>query len=146
MTFSVAPCPLCGGYSLTHDQQVSSLLAVCDVLTFKALETLGKWLLRMDRSRYMEKDRPAPHMAHTRWEATDEIVDKALKSAWDVVPAMLGTYGCGGVTAESIVEMLDGYVHDLAITGTPHSLHELAYRFETRLNLRLPEGAAHVDD
>ena len=31
--------------------------------------------------------------------------------------------------------MLDEYVHDLVITGTPHGTPELQYRFETRLGL-----------
>jgi hypothetical protein len=33
--------------------------------------------------------------------------------------------------------MLDEYVHDLVITGTPHSLGELHYRFENRLGLQV---------
>lgn len=143
---SLAPCPLCGGYSLTYDQQVSSLLAVCDVLVHKALETLGKWIVKQDRSRFKDLRLQAWHEAHTVWEATDEIVDRALKSAWDVVPAMLGTYGCGGITAEQITQALDDYVHDLAITGTQHSLPELAYRFTTRLHLPVHLEEAHAND
>lgn len=128
-------CPVCGAYSLTQDQQASTLLAVCDVLCIKALAQLGKWIIRADRSRYSEWAGRPLHTAHLKWQPTDEIVDKALKGAWDVVPALLGTYGCGDVTCEQVTDMLDSYLHDLAITGTTHDISQLYYRFETRLNL-----------
>jgi hypothetical protein len=111
------------------------LLAVCDVLCVKALETMGKWILRVERRRYGEAQLTGLplHQAHTRWPVTDDIVDKALRGAWDVIPAMLSEHGCCGVTAEQVTSMLDSYVHDLAITGTPHSIAELYYRFCTAL-------------
>lgn len=128
-------CPVCGGYSMTQDQQASTLLAVCDVLTIKALAQIGKWLIRAERSRTAEWGRRPIHTAHLKWQPDDNLVRQALKGAWDVVPALLGTYGCRGVTSDQVVEMLDSYVHDLAITGTMHDIHQLYYRFETRLNL-----------
>jgi hypothetical protein len=129
------PCPCCGA----ADGAVASpvLLAVCDVLCVKALETMGKWIVRADRARFHEISLAGLplHQAHTRWQVTDLIVDKALRGAWDVIPAMLSSHGCCGVTADDVTACLNEYVHDLAITGTPHALAELHYRFETRLHL-----------
>jgi hypothetical protein len=130
-----AVCPCCGA----ADGAVASpvLLAVCDVLVVKALEKLGGWIVRYERSRSHEAriaNLPL-HQAHTRWQVTDDIVDKALKGAWDVIPAMLTEHGCCGVTAADVTSCLDEYVHDLAVAGWPHALAELHYRFETRLHL-----------
>jgi hypothetical protein len=130
-----SPCPVCGAYSLTHDGQASSLLAVCDVLVIKALETMGKWIVRAERSRYRALGTRPWYTAHTLWQPNDEVVDKALKGAWDVVPAMLDNHGCCDITPRQIEVMLDSYVHDLVITGTAHDIKELRYRFDNALGL-----------
>lgn len=130
-----APCPCCGAYSLLHESGTSALLAVCDVLVIKALEAMGKWIVRAERSRYRKLAGHPYHEAHTMWQPTDEVVSKALRGAWDVVPAMLDTHGCCDVTVRQVTEMLDSYVHDIAITGTHHRIEELAYRFTDRLGL-----------
>lgn len=130
-----SPCPVCGAYSLTQDGQASALLAVCDVLVIKALETMGKWIVRAERSRFRVMGTRPWYVAHTFWQPDDHTVDKALKNAWDVVPAMLDTHGCCGVTSRQVTVMLDSYVHDLVITGTEHTIYELAYRFVNALGL-----------
>ena len=130
-----SPCPVCGAYSLTQDNQASALLAVCDVLVVKALETMGKWIVRAERSRYRGLGTRPWYVAHTLWQPTDEVVTKALRGAWDVVPAMLDNHGCCDVTSRQVAEMLDSYVHDLVITGTRHGIGELAYRFTVGLGL-----------
>lgn len=130
-----AECPVCGAYSLSPDSRVSALLAVCDVLCLKALEAMGKWIVRIDRARFNLMEGRHWYEAHTLWQVDDEIVDKALRGAWDVVPAMMDNHGFEGVTSGEVTEMLDSYVHDLVITGTPHSVEELAYRFQSRLHL-----------
>lgn len=130
-----AACPVCGAYSLTQDQHASVMLAVCDVLVFKVLETVGKVIVRSDRHRFrMKGTRPWFEM-HTLWPPEEQHVTKALRGAWDVVPAMLASYGCCEVTPAQVTAMLDSYVHDLCITGTPHSIDQLRYRF---LSLGLP--------
>jgi len=136
-------CPCCGA----ADGAVASdvLLAVCDILVIKALERLGTWIIRSERIRPHEaRVAGLPlHQAHTRWPVTDPIVDKALRGAWDVIPAMLTLHGCCGVTADAVTACLDDYVHDLAVTSTPHALAELHYRFETRL--RLPVAVVLIE-
>ncbi len=128
-------CPVCGAYSLDPDGTISALLAVCDVLVVKALEALGKYIVRADRSRFRQLGTRPWSEAHTIWTPDDMMVSKALKSAWDVVPALLDTHGTGGVTSVQVTSMLDDYVHDLAITGTRHTIDELQYRFETYLHM-----------
>jgi hypothetical protein len=134
----MSACPVCGTDSVPESEVTSSLLAVCDVLVYKALETIGKWIVRADRSRFAALGQRPFYLAHTLWQPDDAICSKALKGAWDVVPAMLDQHGCCGITSKAVVTMLDGYVHDLVITGTPHSMNHLVYRFETYLHLPVP--------
>ncbi len=133
------PCPVCGGVTLAPATQRSTLLAVCDVLVLKALEKLGNYLVRAERSRF--------RVLGTLWPASDALVDKALKGAWDVVPALLDVHGCCDVTHIQVTRMLDGYVHDLAVAGKPHTVHGeggLMYRFETRLGLPVYDSTPHI--
>jgi hypothetical protein len=130
-----SPCPVCGAYSLAPAGEMSALLAVCNVLVLKALEKLGSFIVRVERRRHNLMDSRPYYVAHTLWQPTDATVDKALKGAWEVVPALLVTHGCCDITSVQVSTMLDDYVHDLAITGTPHTLEELQYRFTNRLGL-----------
>lgn len=128
-------CPVCGAASIAPEGAISSLLAVCDVLVYKTLETLGKRLVRDGRDRFKKLGARPWHEAHTLFDASDEYVSRSLRNAWDVVPALLDTHGCCGVTSRQVTRMLDGYVHDLVITNTRHDVRELAYRFESRLGM-----------
>jgi hypothetical protein len=128
---------MCGAYSISPSTQSSALLAVCDVLVVHALEKVGKWIVRNDRSRHAQiKGRPW-HAAHTMWRPDGQMIDKALTGAWDVVPALLTEHGCCNVTAVQVTRTLDAYVRDLLLTGTPHQLGELRYRFEAHLGIPL---------
>ena len=134
-----SPCPCCGAYSLLPDVQTVTLVAVCDVLVVKALERVGQFITRASRQRYqMAQGRPL-YVIHTIWQASDDITERALRGAWDVVPALLDLHGtCCDVTGLQVTSMLDDYVHDLVLTGTPHTLHGeggLEYRFASRLGL-----------
>lgn len=130
-----AACPVCGAYSLTHEGQSSALLAVCDVLVLKALEKIGSRLTRAVRSRHNVLGTRPLYLAHTLFETDDETVTRALKGAWDVVPALLDGHGFERATSLQITSMLDAYVHDLVVTGTRHVMSELAYRFTNCLGL-----------
>lgn len=134
-------CPCCGAYSLLPDSDTTILLAVSDVLCVKALERVGQFLIRGERSRYHASLGHPLHTIHTMWQATDDITARALRGAWDVVPALLDVHGCCEVSSLQVTQVLDDYVHDLVLTGTPHSLDGeggLTYRFVTRLGLSLP--------
>lgn len=142
------PCPLCGGVTIAPATQRSTLLAVCDVLVHKALERLGNAIVRGGGASRSERpvrrakfgSRPL-HTAHTEWPAPEEVVVRILHGAWDVVPALLDVHGCCDITATQVTRMLDEYVRDLAITGLPHRLPELQYRFESRLGLPVYDQA-----
>lgn len=136
-----SPCPCCGAYSLAPDVSRTVLLAVCDALVIKALDKMGNFIVRAKRGRHAVIGEEPKYLAHTYWQPSDEIVSKALRDAWDVVPAVVDQHSCCGVTSGEIARVLDDYVHDLAITGTPHTFAELVRRFEVRLNFTLPTPA-----
>lgn len=135
---TIGACPCCGQLGGTGLAQAPALLAVCDVLVVQALKYIGKRLIRGERGRFRELYGRPFHQAHTLWTPDDYIIDHALADAWDAIPAMLTAHGCCDVTAGQVVAMLDKYVRDLAVTGTPHQLKELRYRFEKYLNIPLP--------
>lgn len=138
-------CPCCGAFSLAPQHQVTTLLTVSDVLVFKALEAMGKFIVRAERSRFKKLGAQPFYIAHTLWQAEDHTVDKALKNAWDVVPHILDVHGCCDVTPVQVTSVLDDYVHDLVVTGTPHTIEELAFRFESKLGLPVRHGRLHED-
>lgn len=130
-------CPCCGATSFVPEPPDAPLLAVCDVLVVKALEQMGKWIVRAERSRFRAMGTRPWSAAHTLWPPTEDVVDKALRGAWDVVPAMTDRHGCCGATSVKVTAMLDEYVRDLVITGSEHTQADLAYRMESRLGLEV---------
>jgi hypothetical protein len=132
-------CPVCGAYSLAPENQMSVLLAVCDVLVIKALERLGNDIIRRaprGERRHQIFGERAKHTAHTVWPADDAYVSKAIRNAWDVVPLLLETHGgCCEYDSARVIHLLNVYVHDLAITQTQHDINELAYRLQSKLGL-----------
>lgn len=135
---AAAPCPVCGSYTGVTLATSSPLLAVCDVLVIRALEVAGKRIVRAERSRYRTLGTRPMHVAHTIWPPSPELVNKALTNAWGVVPVLLDSYGCCNLTAVQVTGCLDRYTGDLLVTGTPHSVDELRYRFSSVLGINLP--------
>lgn len=108
-----------------QDVDATALVAVVDVLVVKALEAVGKRIVRQDRARFNQlKGRPF-HEAHVLWPTDIITVGKATKGAWDVVPALLDNHGCPGVDSGRVVTLLDAYVSQLATHGAPHTLARL---------------------
>lgn len=139
MTEPVPACPMCGAYSGTTLAQAPALLAVCDVLVVRALESVGKQIVRAERPRHRMMGTRPWHLAHTLWRPEEPMVMRGLKGSWDVIPAMLDNHGCCGVTSRQVQEMLDRYVQDLLVTGTAHNLTDLRYRMEAFLGVALAE-------
>lgn len=141
-------CPLCGAYGGATLAQAPALLAVCDVLVVRALESVGRRIVRAgDRStrgsRFRQMGNRPWHEAHTLWRPTPEMVDKGLFGSWDVIPAMLDNHGCCGITSRQVTDMVDAYVRDLLITSKGHNMGDLRYRFETFLGIPLMEPEAY---
>lgn len=136
---TVTPCPCCGSIVGSTLAETSALLAVCDVLVVRALEGLGKRIVRADRSRYRVLGTRPWHEAHTIWRPDEQEVVKTLKGSWDVIPALLSNHGICGVTVREVTSLLDTYVRDLAITGTSHKIEELQWRLEEKLGIPLTE-------
>lgn len=115
----------------------TALVAVVDVLVVKALEAVGKRVVRADRARFNAlKGRPF-HEAHVLWPTDIVTVSKATKGAWDVVPALLDNHGCPGIESGRVVTLLEAYVSQVATHGVPHRLDRLV----TALRYVLPENA-----
>lgn len=125
-------CPCCGAVRVATGDP---LVAAADVLVYRALELVGKRLVRVERSRYQRMDGRGWHEAHLLWQADDALVDKALAGAWEAVPAVLTEHGCCGATPEQMTLVLDRYVRDLLATGTGHSVTELRYRLGAYLGV-----------
>lgn len=120
-----------------QDVDATALVAVVDVLVVKALESVGKRIVRADRARFNAlKGRPF-HEAHVLWPTDIITVSKAARGAWDVVPALLDNHGCPGVESGRVVTLLDAYVSQVATHGVPHRLDRLV----TALRYVLPENA-----
>jgi hypothetical protein len=124
-------CDCCGA-----DRNVGDpLVAVCDVLVIRALELVGKRIVRFDRSRYGRMgDRPW-HEAHTLWQADDKAVDGGLGDAWQSVPMLTAEHGCCGADPAQVALLLDRYVRDLCATQTGHAVEELRYRLSAYLGV-----------
>ena len=120
-----------------RDVDATALVAVVDVLVVKALEAVGKRIVRADRARFNAlKGRPF-HEAHVLWPTDIVTVSKATKGAWDVVPALLDNHGCPCVESGRVVTLLDAYVSQAATHGVPHRLDRLV----SALRYVLPENA-----
>ena len=105
-----------------------SLIAACDVLVLRALELIGKRIVRVDRSRYGRLAGRPFYEAHVLWQPDPDQLDRALGSAWDLVPHVVTAHGRGDVSAREVRLVLDRYVRELVRSTRGHDVTELAYR------------------
>ena len=98
---------------------------MCDVLALRALENLGKWIIRHDRSRPKQWRGKPLYTAHTNWRPDSAMVTKSLRGAWDVVPTLVSRWA-PDVDEERLMNALDLYVHGLAMNAVEHDLSLLA--------------------
>lgn len=104
------------------DTDLTSLVAACDALVLKALESVGKRLVRSDRARYRVLGTRPFHEAHCLWTAPAPLVDKALRSAWDVVPSLSSHAN----DIPNLTIVLDMYVKVVVDSQKPHDCNDLA--------------------
>lgn len=128
-------CPCCGSAVADAPEVPDGIVAACDVLVVRALEVVGKRIVRADRSRHRGMGSRAWHEAHTLWAADPKAVDKGLADAWTTIPAVVGEHGCCGLTPDQLAVVLDRYARDLLATGTPHTTAELRYRLGAYLGV-----------
>jgi len=117
--------------ALSSEHTISPVvLAMCDALVMKALEKVGMYQLKADRSRFREAAGHSLASVHTLYPATDETVTKVLRGAWDVLPHLLEAHASPtfATSSENVAKVLEEYVQDLAITGEAPNVTELAYR------------------
>lgn len=75
--------------------EYQTLMAACDALVVSALTTLGKRLVRSNRSHYIELEDAGKHVsqAHLLWRADARTTAKALDNAWDDLPRLVKLHG-----------------------------------------------------
>ena len=134
----VSPCPVCGTLTGLMLAERSALLAVSDVLVYRALEVVGKRIVRAERRRFKLLGTRPWHEAHTLWVPDTATVDNALNGAWDVVPALLSAHGAAGTTPVNVKSALDKYVRALLQQGRQHTATGLRQALELELNIRFP--------
>jgi hypothetical protein len=104
------------------------LAAACDVLVVRALELIGKRIVRIERSRFNRLGTLAFHEAHILWQPDKDTLDKALASAWDYLPDVIRNHAIAGTDADEVRLALERYIHDLVQMKRGHSVEELRYR------------------
>lgn len=131
MDTSVEPklCPVCGD---EHD--TSPLLVAVDAYVVKVLEHAGNRIVRADRGgqgrpgRWAQLTVPLCR-AHMQWPmASDAEIAPLLRGAWAALAELSLPWDCFGLTPEEVSPILDRYVTDLLLTGSAHSVDEVAYR------------------
>lgn len=134
-----APCAFCGAYSLPGFAAHSALFALSDLLVLKALEVVGKRIVRVSRTRYNLREGRPWHESHALWRPDGPMMDKGLENAWDLVPVLIDSQGLSATVAPTVVvNMLDRYTRDLLMAGQPHSVRLLRARFEKVLGITIP--------
>lgn len=104
------------------------LAAACDVLVMRALELVGKRIVRTERSRFQQMGTLAFHEVHVRWQPDPEMLDRALASAWTFVPEIVARHAAPGIDPREVGLVLDRYVRELVRAKRVHDLEDLSYR------------------
>jgi len=104
--------------------------AACDLAVVRALELVGKRVVRSERARFgtMALSGRAWHEAHTIWSPEPGVVDAALSGAWNVLPRLVNEHGCCSIVDHDLQVMLDGYVRELVLARRPHQYADLEER------------------
>jgi hypothetical protein len=110
-----------------------SIVAACDVLVLRALELVGKRIVRLERSRYQRMGGRPWHEVHLLWQPDAQAVEQGLAHAWDAVGLVVEEHGCCGVTGPQLRLILDRYVRDLLTTMQGHTATDLRYRLQVYL-------------
>lgn len=106
------------------------LSAACDLAVVRALELVGKRVVRAERARFgaMTRSGTPWHEAHTIWQPDATVVDAALSGAWSVLPRLVNEHGCCSVADAQLQAVLDGYVRELVAARRPHQFTDLEGR------------------
>lgn len=120
MTLTLALEPL----EQTDDR---GLVAACDVLVLRALELVGKRIVRAERSRFGRIGDKPFHEAHVLWQPDSEMLEKSLATAWTFLPQIVGTHAMPHVSPKQVELVLDRYVRDLVTQMRGHDVMDLRY-------------------
>jgi hypothetical protein len=104
------------------------LAAACDVLVLRALELIGKRIVRVERSRFNKMGTLAFHEVHVLWQPDNDMLDKSLAGAWDLLPQVMHNHARHDINVHEVRLALDRYVRDLIQMKRTHDVDELRYR------------------
>lgn len=107
-----------------------AMLAICDALVLKALETLGKRIVRQDRSRYRNVQDRNFIEAYSQWPVHPVTLEKSLTGAWDLLPILLQHHVPEKGDIQALEVFLDRYVRETVLKNKKHSLGRLYREFE----------------
>jgi hypothetical protein len=108
---------------LFEDLHAQVLVAACDMLVLRALELIGKRIVRDERSRFqtLQTSGRAWFEAYTIWTPEPAQVDAALATAWSNCDRIIAFYGHWGYTESTLKTVLDEYVRHLVQFQQPHN-------------------------
>jgi len=119
------PCSSCG-----RGEDDRGLIGACDVMVMRALELIGKRIVRIDRSRYARLEGRPFHQAYLLWQPDAEQLEKSLAGAWDYLPQIIDDHADSHVTGSQLALLLDRYVRDLIQARRGHDVDELRFRMK----------------
>lgn len=108
-------CQCCG---------VDPLAVACEAQVVRALEVLGKRIVRRQSSRWVELGGLPWHEVHTRWAPDARDLDSTLESAWDLIPDLCRRWE--HPNPQRVVERLDWYTRRIVEFRQSPSPHDVA--------------------
>jgi len=123
-TSTLSPLPVLLSDDDLHAQV---LVAASDMLVLRALELIGKRIVRDERSRFQTLQRSGRPFfeAYQIWTPAPTQIDAALATAWHNCDRVVAFYGYWDYTETHLRDVLDNYVRWLVKSGQPHNRHTL---------------------
>lgn len=118
-------CRCCGA---RDGDAVDVLVAACDVLILRALETAGRLIYGRSRRadhRGALEDVP-PHLVHTVRRPTPDEVERILAQSWGQLATVHDWYGCCGWTMTDLRDVLGDHLRRCLEQGRAHEHDDLA--------------------
>lgn len=114
-------CSCCG---------VDPLAVACESIVVRALEVLGKRIVRQRRSRWVQLGATPWYEVHTLWSPKETDVNATLEHAWDLVPDLCIRWGHDDPVG--LAQRLDAYTRQLVWDGEMPTLEGVRATVEVR--------------
>lgn len=93
-------------------EEAVKLTILADMVVRRALESVGKRILRADRSRFRRLDELGRDItdAHTAWLADEVEAGRAIRGAWAILPGALSAHDLTHVDPAQLSQVLEEFV------------------------------------